>query len=214
MGSIPLEINGKDFGWVQRRRFIWLWGPLKLVMATLKLPPGVKIEEHNGALRVSYSGIKPIPAMVRCAGGYEPAFDPGAVMRGEHPAMFTFTREMSQRLDMVRECSEKARKRFFLDDRRFPPPSYETHNLLWRGHKWRTYGPEERAVISGYPPSMTDGVLEFDLPDKVQTKVRNSIIGNGLHLPSYSSTGYYVSAGRITVAISSLRVLPVRGGPS
>ena len=83
------------------------------------------------------------------------------------------------------KASHDAQVRCTLDDNEFPPEAYEPHSLLWRGQEWRTYLPEERAVLHGLPPSVTDPVKDLVKGHSSQLAKRNSILGNGLHLPSF-----------------------------
>ena len=51
---------------------------------------------------------------------------------------------------------------------------------MWKNHSWRQAPPSERAQISGMPPAAVEAIP--GPPDQQQQ--HNSLLGNGLHLPS------------------------------
>ena len=95
--------------------------------------------------------------------------------------MHTFTREFFHPPDRVPQVSPAAAQRFFEDGRRFPASAYEEHSLLWRSSSWRVPSPAERSMMLGVPASATAAV---DLEGPRRTQVRNSLLGNGFHIPS------------------------------
>ena len=95
--------------------------------------------------------------------------------------MHTFTREFYRPNDRIRQVSADAASRFEEDHRRFPPGSYEEHSLVWKQDRWRQLCPEERAQLLGMPPEAVSAVRGSEAR---QTQGRNSLLGNGFHIPS------------------------------
>ena len=78
-------------------------------------------------------------------------------------------------------CSPEAAERFYADSRRFPPGSYESHSLLWRRDEWRQPNSAERCATMCIPPA---AVMSVNTPPAKREQQRNSLIGNGFHIPS------------------------------
>ena len=78
----PIAICAEDFGWVRRRRLVWLHGPRMLKPKQLVLPDGISIAATCDGARLLYTGDKPIPRIVRHLAGFSPPFAPSAVMKG------------------------------------------------------------------------------------------------------------------------------------
>ena len=108
--------------------------------------------------------------------------DPTQVMKNNGKgAMHTFTREFYHPNDRVKQVSPAAASRFDEDLRRFPPGAYEEHSLLWQKEQWRQPSPTERAQLLGVPPAAVEAVT--GTPDE-KRQGRNSLLGNGFHIPS------------------------------
>ena len=107
------------------------------------------------------------------------------MLAGKTPAVCTFSCSGTRTFETSAKASQAAQVRCTLDENRHPPESYEAHSLLWRGQEWRTYLPEERALLHGLPPCVTDPVKELVKGHSCQLAKRNSILGNSLHLPSF-----------------------------
>ena len=184
MHSSPVLINAGSCGWVQRRRLYWLSANRRGLVDTLQPPPHWQWESpaagHPPELR--YQGPKPVPAKVVWSGGFAPLLDPAVIVKsGGSGAMHTFTREFYHPEDRVQQVSAAAAQRFYEDNRRFPPGAYEEHSVLWRGSQWRQPFPEERAQLLGVPPAAVSAVQGSE---DHQRRVRNSLLGNGFHIPS------------------------------
>lgn len=122
-----------------------------------------------------------MPAQVWWSGPDPPLLDPVQVLRDQGAgAMHTFTREFWYPADRVRDATPAAVDRFHHDHRRFPPAEYEEASLLWSGSEWRTLHPSERCQVMGIPPDLVVPVRGH--PSK-RTQVKNSLIGNGFHIP-------------------------------
>ena len=83
---------------------------------------------------------------------------------------------------VIRHIPEAA-ERFFQDARRFPAAAYERQSLVWKGDKWRTLDPSERAVLHGMPPALVEAVATGHEQARA-VALRNSAWGNGFHVPS------------------------------
>ena len=113
---------------------------------------------------------------------FTPTFDPSKVMaQGGRGGFHTFTREFYHPDDRVPSCSPEAAERFYADSRRFPPGSYESHSLLWRRDEWRQPNSAERCATMCIPPA---AVMSVNTPPAKREQQRNSLIGNGFHIPS------------------------------
>lgn len=102
------------------------------------------------------------------------------MLRGHAEPFFVFSREFYHPADHVAGLSAAAVARFEADSRRFPAPAYEEASLLWRNSSWRVPSPDERAMMMGIPPS---AVAAVPVPEPKRSQVRNSLLGNGFHLP-------------------------------
>ena len=91
-----------------------------------------------------------------------------------------FSREFFHPADHLQGASPEAVDRFFADSRRFPVPAYEEANLVWRQSEWRVPSPSERSMMMGAPSSATAAVQDRE---PRRTQIRNSLIGNGFHIP-------------------------------
>ncbi|CAE6920920.1 aspC [Symbiodinium sp. CCMP2592] len=85
--------------------------------------------------------------------------------------------------DLGWSLTVKAVARFQKDACRFPVEAYEDISLAWRQGEWRTLTPSERASIHCIPPDAVGTSTPHHLPQEQRTKVRNSWIGNGFHIP-------------------------------
>ena len=99
--------------------------------------------------------------------------------------MHNFTTDPCHDPGIDGDASPEARTRFEEDGRRFPLAAYESGSLLWKGNSYRSYSPEEKAVVMDLPPSFTDPVKAIVSRPAVQMAARNSLVANGLHLPSF-----------------------------
>eukprot|EP00435_Cladocopium_sp_Y103_P044302 s412_g12.t1 len=181
--SSPVIINAASCGWVQRRRMYWLSCRGKGLHSALKPPRDWDwVPTSSQVPELRYCGKKPIPALVSWADGFTPLVDPSQVLKqGGVGAMHTFTREFFHPRDRIKQVSPAAAHRFELDNQRFPPGAYEEQSLVWKRDAWRTLHPDERAQLLGMPPAAVAAVKG---PEATQTQVRNSLLGNGFHLPS------------------------------
>ena len=185
MKSHPISVNAALCGWTQRLRLFWLCSRRRGLGANIPPPDSwqwVPGRRAHDLPELAYAGTKPIPAKLQCTEGYLPLLDPTKVMQnGGKGAMHTFTREFFHPADRIQQVSPEAAARFELDHRRFPPGAYEEHCLLWRRDQWRPPSPEERAQMLGIPPAAVNAVEGS--PDE-RRQGRNSLLGNGFHLPS------------------------------
>lgn len=185
MKSNPISVNAASCSWTQRLRLFWLCSRRRGLEANLSPPAPWQWAPTNtthGLPELVYAGAKPIPARLQCEDNFAPMLDPAQVMKnGGKGAMHTFTREFYHPGDRIKQVSPAAAARFEADNRRFPPGAYEEHSLLWHEARWRQPSPAERAQMLGIPPAAVDAVE--GTPDE-KRKCRNSLLGNGFHLPS------------------------------
>ena len=183
-GSPPVCIRAADCGWTQRNRLYWLVGRSKALSPDSCEAPMDWSWDTGGAEavpRLRYVGSKPVPARVYFEDGFRLLQDPLLVMKGEAEPVFTFSREFFHPTDNMRDVPAQACQRFFDDARRFPPGAYVETSLLWKGERWRTPSPAERAQMLGSPPSATAAVTGSQ---DERVRLRNSLLGNGFHIPS------------------------------
>ena len=182
LGGDPVAIRSGSCGWVVRNRLYWLVSRRKSVSSGMAPPEDWEWEDGVTPPVLSFCGKKPLPPKVHFQQGFQPLLCPAEVVskRGQG-AMHTFTREFYHPSDRVRDVPPEVAKRFFEDNRRFPPGSYSDSSLVWKGNSWRTLTPEERGQIMGYPPESFSAV-SGSAAARVQAK--NSMIGNGFHLYS------------------------------
>ena len=180
----PILIEAGYFGWVHRKRLYWLASeegslgvdtPLPSEWAWI--PPS-----SQSPLELRFQGKKPFPSRVVWDQQFTPTFDPSKVMaQGGRGGFHTFTREFYHPDDRVPSASPEAAARFYEDDRRFPPGSYESHSLLWRREEWRQPNSSERCAMMCIPPA---AVMSVHTPPAKREQQRNSLVGNGFHIPS------------------------------
>ena len=187
MGCEPVEVNAHDFGYVDRRRYLWGRGPKGAVasLPDLRLPQGASLVRSSSPARLLWSSPSPIPTRMVSDDGFALAFDPKVVCRsGGKGAMGTFTREFKHPTDHVSRCSAQAVQRFNEDGRRFPPFAYESGSLMWRGRDWRVPSPSERAQMMGLPARICDPADPLFQEPNLRVAAKNCCVGNGFHLPS------------------------------
>ena len=166
-------------GWVHRKRLYWLCAEKGHISASCQPPPEWAWECSGETPFLKFVGRKPLPSRVSFAHGFQCLLNPDEVKQSGESAMYTFTREFYHPPDRCAQASAAAVQRFFEDGCRFPPPAYEEHNLVWRGEKWRTLEPTERAQLMGWPAlAVAPARGRADLKRQRQ----NSFIGNGFHL--------------------------------
>ena len=184
LGTQPVLIDAAGCGWVHRRRLYWLASRTGGLSPTC-VPPSDWVwregpGEHHPVLQ--YTGKKPIPAQVWWDDQFRPLVDPKKVVKEQRlGAMRPFTREFFHPADRVAQATPAAAARFHQDYRRFPPAAYEENSLLWSGDHWRQPSPDERSQLLGVPVAATQAVKGSQ---DQRTKIRNSLLGNGFHLPS------------------------------
>ena len=182
LGCRPICMDAASCGWVRRRRLFWLGSSTKGITAATP-PPESWIWAPNEAdvPTLRFEGKKPVPFQVWWIGPYLPLLDPAQVLRAHGAgAMHPFTREFWHPADRVRDATPAAVDRFHQDHRRFPPAAYEESSLLWSGSTWRTLHPSERCQLMGIPPDLVEPVRGSQAR---RTQVKNSLIGNGFHIP-------------------------------
>ena len=189
MDTEPLLPQAGEFGWAQRRRFFFLHGPrgglTDVPFDGFALHPTVAFAKSGDTMQLRYIGAKPLPGHVYFQGCFSPAIDPQGITRNHGVgAMHPFVREFDHPDDRCKEASPEANSRFFSDSRRFPPASYEEPSLVWKQEQWRQLFPEERAQINMIPPSAVEGAGATERSRAKQMQIRNSLIGNALHVPS------------------------------
>eukprot|EP00435_Cladocopium_sp_Y103_P025431 s4491_g6.t1 len=184
MRSLPIAVNAASCGWTQRLRLFWLCSRRRGLAANLQPPESWQWSQQptsQGIPELVYKGAKPIPARLQCDDGFQPLLDPLKVLQSAGDgAMHTFTREFYHPADRIKQVSPAAAARFEDDARRFPG-GYEEHCLVWRQDQWRALLPAERAQLLGVPPAAIEAVP--GTPDQ-KRQGRNSLLGNGFHLPS------------------------------
>ena len=84
----------------------------------------------------------------------------------------------------MKSVSAGAVERYIEDKQRFGPKAYEEHNLAWKAEEWRTLNPNERAAIHCLPSRMLDTLPAGQCSSAQHRAKKNSLIGNGIHLPS------------------------------
>ena len=182
LGGDPVAIRSGSCGWVVRNRLYWLVSRRKSVSSGLAPPDEWEWEDGVTPPVLSFCGKKPLPPKVHFQQGFQPLLSPTEVVAKKgQGAMHTFTREFYHPSDRVRDVPPEVAKRFFEDNRRFPPGSYSDSSLVWKGNSWRTLTPEERGQIMGYPPE-SFSMVSGSAASRVQAK--NPMIGNGFHLYS------------------------------
>ena len=131
-------------------------------------------------------GRKPLPARIRILDGFKSTnLQPESVIVDNgNGAMYPFTQEIVHFMETI-EASTSACRRWKQDGRRFPAPAYDSHNLVWHEHRWRTLSSEELAVLHGIPCSM---VKSRCLDDRCRGQDAEGVaigaIANGYHIPS------------------------------
>ena len=182
LGCEPALIEAASCGWVHRRRFYWLFNRQRGLGPDMPLPQDWMWWLDGPVPEIRYVGKKPIPSRVSWEQGFRPVFDPAQVIKQSgQGAMHPFTREFYHPDDRTRFSTPEAVARFYEDTRRFPPASYEESSLLWKGDVWRQPTPDERSQLMGIPPAATSAVQGSETR---RVQVRNSLLGNGFHLPS------------------------------
>ncbi|CAE7257437.1 unnamed protein product [Symbiodinium microadriaticum] len=183
MSSQPVVIQAADCGWTARHRIYWLSGRTRTLSPTTCQAPSdwTWASDDRGRAQLKYCGQKPVPSRVHFEGGFQLLQDPAMVMKGEAEPVFTFTREFFHPDDSTQGVPAQAVRRFRQDSQRFPPAAYNETSLVWRGDEWRQLSPSERSQMLGVPPSATAAVTGNQ---DERCRVRNSLLGNGFHLPS------------------------------
>lgn len=184
MHGEPVLSNAAACGWTQRKRLYWLTSKSRSLSPEITPPPGWDWETSKKSEWpvLQFKGPKPIPPQVSFLQGYLPLFEAKQVVAtGGVRAMHPFTREFYHPTDRVQQSSPAAVERFFQDNRRFPPSSYEEESLLWRQDAWRQPLPEERCQMMGLPPGCVAAVKGSP---PARRAAQNSLIGNGFHIPT------------------------------
>lgn len=183
----PILIEAGYLGWVHRKRLYWLASESRALSQHTPLPAEwawVPPAGQSQPLELRYQGKKPFPPRVIWEQGFTPLFDPSVVKKaGGQGGFHTFTREFFHPSDRVASVSAGAAARFFEDHRRFPPGAYEEHSLLWNRERWRQPSSTERCGVMGLPPACVAHLPQGYSPAQ-REQTRNSLIGNGFHLPS------------------------------
>ena len=170
-GRVCFDAAG--FGYVKRDRCFWGTSDhCAINQITWTLPPGfdlAKEKQPPGEERVVYSGTKPLPKNVFIEDGFQLSFDPRDVVKDPKKAMDPFVREHSRPWDTAYEKSSAgAQARYKEDSLRFPPKSYESHNLVGKGDGHRVPHHRERLAMHGFPANIPD-----DLPELGKSKERS-----------------------------------------
>ena len=190
----PLLVKAAQFGWVQRDRHFWLGSVTDF--SKLRLPEGVSVSESDQRWVATVSLTKPVPPSINLERGFALHVDPKAnVLDASLPRLFTFTREFSHPLDDAHTASAQAVARFKEDSQRFPVEAYEEISLAWRQGEWRTLTPSERAAIHCLPPDSVGSSAVHHVRRDLRTKVRNSWVGNGFHIPSLALVLLLLTSG-------------------
>ena len=143
---------------------------------------------------------KPIPNRVGIQGGHSLLVEPADVVKkAGHGGMNTFSREFWHPGVHIKNASGNVVKKYFVDNRRFPPCSYEDSSLVWRGEYWMQLFPDEREVVLGLPKGATG--------TGVDTPGRNSMTGNGFHMQSIMLMLFCLFASDGASVIGPLRPL-------
>ena len=85
LGTTPLMIDAADYGWVKRRRAVWLHGPLGgPTDVELNLPTDLSLVPTGRTdlpQHLRFQG-QPIPSQLYLLGGFETRIDPKEVLAG------------------------------------------------------------------------------------------------------------------------------------
>lgn len=182
LGCDPVLIEAGTCGWAHRRRLYWLFNRTKGLGPQCSVPSEWAWITDGAVSELRFVGKKPVPPRISWEQGYRPLFDAVTVIQQAGEGAFhPFTREFFHPDDRIRQSSPEAVARFYADARRFPPSAYEEGSLLWKSDQWRQPSADERSQIMGIPPAVTRSVPGSQ---SVRTQVRNSLLGNGFHLPS------------------------------
>ena len=182
----PLAVDAGVFGYVHRKRLFWARGPLGgiLDIKNPDLPDGVKLVQGPRYMRVDYVG-KHIPAKAVLRGGYSLAFDPADIVAAKGKgAIHVLTREFFHPGDRAQGCSNAAVQRFWEMGCRFPESAHEDSSVLWKGDQCRLPDSQERLSLHGCPAGAVDAIDTSLASWESAEARRNSLIGNGFHLPS------------------------------
>eukprot|EP00434_Breviolum_minutum_P017681 symbB.v1.2.015606.t1/scaffold1172.1/size134038/3 len=182
LGCDPVLIEAGTCGWAHRRRLYWLFNRTKGLGPQCSIPSEWAWITGGATPELRFVGKKPVPPRISWGQGYRPLFDAVTVIQQAGEGAFhPFTREFFHPDDRTQQSSPEAVARFYADARRFPPSAYEEGSLLWKSDQWRQPSADERSQIMGIPPAVTRSVPGSQA---VRTQVRNSLLGNGFHLPS------------------------------
>ena len=186
MRTWPILIDAAIWGYTGRKRLLWLSGPSGGLqdVRQLKLPDKVTTSWDERGWYVAHWSGKPVPSVLNIKNGYGLDFSPADVVHNAgRGAMYPFTREFYHPTDQTSGVSKVAVKRFFDDNRRFPPGAYEDHCIVWKAGAWRTLDHEERCEVMCWPVGCVEGVQQQTSHQHFRATA-NSLGGNGLHLPT------------------------------
>ena len=175
----PFLTNAKDFGYVARPR-AW-WACLSTPLPALQNIPSVSCVPASDGLQLSWEG-KRCPKQVVYDAGFQ---------KGSSEPFPCFTRCFWHPCDRLSACDSETRDRFFEDGRRFPPHTYKSDALLWKGSAWRVPSVREKASMHCIPAAALKAVHSHE--DDVAA--RHSALGNSFHVPSFAMVLCVLLAG-------------------
>ena len=188
LGASRLRINAANFGFVRRDRCFWgRSGDKRIKDISWRCPPGFSASGGAEEQLLAYLGPKPLPRSVPIEDGFMLPRDPAEVVKKPSLAMQTFTREYWHGWEEShRRQSPVAVQRQIKDSRRFAPRSYEDGSLVIKGASgWRVPNHRERLAMHGFPTGTLEPLKDGRSGAELEA-ARNSLVGNGFHLPSVS----------------------------
>ena len=202
-----VRMNAEMFGWCRRDRMYWgRVNGLKLDKVDTSLPDNFKaifFDSKRHFPHVVYLDPKPVPPSVSFDDSGTLTFSPSEVVRetaafnqGEisydnrrHRGMQTFSAEYYHPWEeSYNRFSPDQIARYKADNCRFAPRAYGDGDLIWNDRHCRQPNSRERLSMMGFPPQTLEAVPPRGRSRADLEAARNSMVGNGFHLPSLMVT--------------------------